>query len=288
MYKRIKRCFFISLFSIIIPSLSYAAAYNVPACKKGDIRLPCDNNRWEFSGDALYYTNGSVTDFKRSLDNTRVSISLSREGADYGWGYRLGTGFYFSTANALLLDWSHYRNTTSGIRDRSRILGDFSSTSKFDIINLSLSQKIDIGELFHLAFIEGLQYADLVSDLREQTTSPETSFDSNSLKGGGVRMGLEGSYDLAKNSFLFVKLAFGLLYDREVRTQTARHPTRTSLARQVYNQVTWENDMSIGVNNHKSVYRGTLTSRVAWDSLYYGRGNGFNWSGLRFGLKYLW
>lgn len=286
MYKRIKRCFFISLFSIIIPSFSYAAAYSVPACKKGDISLPCDNNRWEFSGDALYYSDGSISDLSRSVNTTGRSLSLTKENADYGWGFRLGTGFYFSTANALLLDWKHFRNTTPEVTDATALIDDFSIHSKFDIINLLLAQKIDIGELFHLGFLEGMQYANLVYDYREQSTSPETSFYSRNYKGGGVRVGVNGSYDFHKTSLLFVKLAYGLQYVDLVDTNTSRSPLSTSFSRDKNQFVTFENDMSIGLSHKTHVLDGQLVSSVSWDALQYGVGY-FAWSGLRFGMTYL-
>lgn len=290
MYKRIKRCFFISLFSIIIPSLSYAAAYSVPACKKGDIRLPCDNNRWEFSGDALYFTDGSIDYINKTTEKAGGSIETNKEGAGYGWGFRLGTGFQVYSPIKLLLDWYHYRNSTPEVRDISgrnfATNEDIRLSTGFDIVNLSLAQKINVGEVFDLGFIEGLQFADLSYDMHLQSTSPETVVVSNILKGVGVRVGVNGAYHFLKDWALYSQFAYSLLYSRYVSTETARSPSSSVFLRTKNNFVVYENDISIGVSKDRTAFEGLLHTSVSWDAIKYGVGYA-TWSGLRFGMQYL-
>lgn len=287
--KHIKKI--IILNTIIFINISYASFYSVPSCEKGSLTTPCTSSVWEVSGDALYYTSNALDSFVEDVSSGGAStISINKHATDYGWGFRLGTGYHFAAANALLLDWYHYRKTTPEINDNSgRHFDpneDLSVSSKFDIVNLTLEQKLRIGELLKLGVIEGLQYAHLVSDWRQQATSPARSFKSKDYDVVGPRIAIDANYDIWELFSIFATVGYGVLYYQGTHVDTLNSPLRTSLDRSKRNAIFYETDTSIGVNYKGKYKQGSLESRIAWDLIAYGS-NDFQWSGLRFGMKYV-
>lgn len=269
--------------------VTYDALSGMIQCKDDkDISTPCIDNRWDFSGDGLYLSSGALKQYSDRISPTANNVSWSQTAADYGWGYRLAAAYHFSTGNALLLDWSHYRNTTQNISDSSgSIPQDVSVTSKFDIANLSMQQIINIGESFNLGIVEGLNYAHLIEDFRLEPTN--TAFTGTTFDGIGIRLGLEGAYDFQHVLSLYANAAFTMLYGKEVYLNTSAGPQGLD---QRLSQMKFykAGDTSIGLRYKNTIAQGELITTVAWDNYYYSlnwQNTGFTWTGLRVGTKYL-
>lgn len=278
--------------ALIFFSVSQAAVMTMPYCAANDISTPCVGNVWEFSGDALYYGSGSINTFDDRISSGATSLSLTKKSADYGWGFRLGTGFHFSSANALLLDWLHYRKTTPQIQDQSG--GAFPTnqtlnvTSKLDMVNLSLEQILNLGERLDLGILTGLQYGDVATDWHlVQANTPITQIEQLTYQAVGVRLGLKGVYNLNQWFSIYALGAFSYLYGKELSDNSSQSPGYTSFYQQDYRAFRKEADTAIGVNLKTIFTQGLLISKIAWDNIYYSVGTGFSWTGLSFGMKYI-
>lgn len=283
--KSIKKLIFIS--ALAINGLAYATLYTVPTCQKQNVTTPCDERYWDIGGDAIYYSSGAFSHYYDNISNT--SVSWSKTNADYSWGYRLDMGYHFSTGNALQLDWYHYRSTTPNVNDSSGSIPFFVKvTSKFDIVNLAFEQTIKMGERIDFGLIEGVQYANLIEDFRDQNT--EEDFVGHSYAAAGIRLGLNGSLYLQERLSLFAKGALSILYGRYVYLTTTDNPGTTSFERSSSRVFYREGDTSIGIRYKKIFPSGQFDSTVAWDNIYYGLETGqtgFTWTGLRLGMRFL-
>lgn len=281
--KKIEKLIVLGALSLV--HIAYSAVYAPHTCQVGYLYVPCLENIWEFSGDALYYGSAATNAISYNVHGPNA-ITLSKEYSDFGWGYRLGAGLYFNKANAILLEWYHYRKTTESINDLSErhfsLSEEIAATSKFDIVNLMLEQKLNVGEFLSLWVEGGLQYAKLYTDGNFRKT-PFRGWKYNTV---GPRIAIDASYFIKSGFDIFGKIGVGMMYYHYVYSQTALSPTSTSTQIEKSDNTFTEYDTSVGVKYADTLYHGVLSSTVSWDIIAYDQ-TFLRWTGLRVGLKYI-
>lgn len=183
-----------------------------PVCTPGNVTVPCEARQWDLGAQALYLESiyGANKAYENSIFDDRLHDVLD----DWDWGYRIEGSYHFNTGNDISMDWTHFSNFTFG---PTGLLGvatngvtpvfttfDLIHRVKFDQVNLTGGQHVDVGLVKKMHFYGGLQYV----NLQVNTTNAypvgipalgiaaEHLSDNSDVKALGPTIGIDYSYDL--------------------------------------------------------------------------------------------
>lgn len=190
-----------------------------PVCTPGNVTVPCEARQWELGAQALYLESvyGATRAYERSfVDTTRLQEVLN----NWNWGYKIEGAYHFNTGNDVRADWSHISDFSYGpdglvggaigIVSPAGALGPvvspfaLSHRAKFDQVNLTMGQHVDVGLVKKMHFFGGLQYVNIQSfsgsvyprGILPAGIRSEHLSDESDVKAIGPTGGINYSYDL--------------------------------------------------------------------------------------------
>lgn len=204
-------------------------------CAPGNVTVPCENKSWSLGIQGLYLNtvNGATRGYRSTSFTTVDNISNA-----WDWGTRAEGSYQFHQGNDVTINWLHltsnqqqegFSTTFSPVLTASYTL---SKKDQFDVVNLAVGQKVDVGIGKKLRFYGGLQYA----NAQEYTTNyyasvalgtfsaqPVSIYDNADFRGAGPLVGMDYSYELVDNLSLVANGEAAVLYG------TSRYSTGTVL-----------------------------------------------------------
>ena len=225
----------LSVLGLVYGGLAVAGTMG-PVCAPGNVIVPCEANQWEFGVQALYLEPSHAHHLGVPV-NTDANLLNSTFNTNWDWGYRLNGAFHFGTGSDFSLDWTHYTNDNNLGPYIGQYLQIVSPTAaiqnpavyglalehRYDQVNLTMGQHVDMSARKHVRFYGGAQYA----EMRIDGTSTYVVTNAQFLPsiGGGVRtfvntdfsgagpvMGIDYAYDLTPEFSVTANTSGSILY----------------------------------------------------------------------------
>nr|HAT8714274.1 hypothetical protein [Legionella jordanis] len=195
-----------------------------PVCTPDNVTVPCEMRQWDIGIQALYLK--PVFSTHRGYETT-ASLGFRELEEEWDWGYRLEGSYHFNTGNDITMSWTHFSNEPSssgyaGATPFLPVLVPFTITQddRFDQVNLTMGQHVDMGLFKDAHFYAGLQYARIRIDTQYNylTTIPFVAPDgfvqnrNTDFNGVGPVVGVDYAYNLAYGFSITADAEASLLY----------------------------------------------------------------------------
>lgn len=297
-----------------LTTVAQAAMYTPPPppeCKPGNAMVPCEMTAWDFSAEALSFE-------QREGPMNQI---FSDKFYDWQYGFRLAGSYHWGKGFDATVDWMHYNTSTENpinaddivntqvfdinvpaIVNNTRKAIILHASSKFDVINVSVADVVDFGEVVSARFFGGIQGAYLENGLSGNNLFTDNAW-RQKISGWGPRAGADLFYHYGEGVSFFTKGAIAVLSARTDITsngggldagapasaagQTQR--TATNGSRRLGLTAT---EYKLGAQYIQPLAHGDLTWLAAWEAHDYinaslGGAGDLAWDGLSFGLHWL-
>lgn len=194
-----------------LSGLASASGY-APACTKYDVSIPCQVSGWDLGFEALVAEPMNQELFYQSVSGSpTVRHQIDPK---FKFGFRLEGSYHFGHGNDATLNWTRFDQDYTGAIASTLTGLDARTSFKYDLVNLELAQRFDVGPRFDLRTYFGPSFmrVDQFIDSTTSTSSP-VSFTRSASKfhGGGFRGGFDGLYQLTSGFSLAMHGSSGLL-----------------------------------------------------------------------------
>lgn len=231
---------------------------------------------------------------------TTNTTTLSILNPSYHWAFDLMAAYRIPcTGNDITALWTHLSNKSDSASESHHFSStdpldpridatDFSSTFKYDAVDLDLGQRVNFGDYFNFRMFAGLRGADVKQTFSKTLTatitiSPLTGFatldQSSEFKGIGPQMGIEGRYCIGYGFGIDAGTTLSALVgrvDNSASTATFTLPTTTSSSNSISvdkkNRVVPALDMNLGVDytfNFNNCSRSSLVIQAGYKVIHY-------------------
>ena len=282
------------LFSLLMLSGSISFAGTMGSvCQEGNVTVPCDMNKWSFSGQALYMQMTTGNNVANStLTGTNGSFN---RGADpsWNWGFQLEGAYLFSNGKDINLNWYHLRGSDSqtlaspvnlgsvfipsdpaGLSAPATVLNanitsfNSSQTSAWDMVNIEHGRQINLDKEFHARVHFGGEFSRVMQNAalteRGTTAAANTTFsytnNTNAVYNGfGPRLGLDLVYATPYHIGFYGKGAVGVLAGTAKTSYTGTNTSNiTSSLYYTVNRVVTSFDSKLGLDYTYAIAQGEV------------------------------
>lgn len=280
--------------AILTLSSSIALAGTMgPACTQEGVALPCDSSGWNVSIEALYLKNMYNANFLSGINigsGSGVRI-IAPMAYDFEWGFLLGIGYQYGAGSDINVNWMEWHDPnqirlappvgTLATSPGSTLANLFYETSKIDVVNLELGQKIELGQVKDIRLHGGLQFANIRSTPMSTSTitggvGPDAPFNGTSsytekysMRGVGPRVGADLSYNIYSPFALYANAATALLVGKTKYADDASYTDTSRPVRSNFQTIVPEFEGDVGAKYTYGLAQGSVIIDVGYKVINY-------------------
>lgn len=287
-----------------------------PVCVPGAVTIPCESTAWDIGGQALYLqsTLDGPLGYVGSLTTAPGTTTYYNANNSWGWGFKIEGSYHFYTGNDINVNWYHYNRSRTRNYNVTDIIGSefpaftasqivtFNTKPQWDAVNIEFGQHVLFGDMKHIRFHGGAQFARVQANLRATYVStPATDplfpgsnsiVSNNRYNGFGPRVGADMSFDWGNGFSMYANGAAAVLAGTQKFYQTG---PQTFVNNGSKNQIVPELEGKLGLSYGYNLAQGVLGFDVGYMWVDYihpiNRAaveySNFGIQGLYFGLKYV-